>query len=172
MTKQGLVDAVVDVISDRSDCAVLGEPTRGYVETYEIVSRLVVAGIFPDEIGDARRSLQGKVQRAINEELQADNPRIVRLSSKVLDRYPTLKGEQASFYGNTSLYCTPEMFKAAQEAVAIAIAARRQAEKELDNLIVIAESRGLPAPIEVDRRKQVVSYDLEAMAKILDLVGA
>jgi len=178
--QQELVDLAVAVVQENAALAI-SDPDdrwgREYMEAYAVTSVLRDRGLIdhPDlssrdsHIRDrGRKSLEGRVKRALDAECSKPDTRLVRCSS--LDTptggYPRLNGTRRGLHGQAVGYTTPECFALATRAVE---AAQNQAAREaakMDALLERAKRAGMPEPLKA--WTDGVTFDRDAFETIIN----
>jgi hypothetical protein len=184
MTKEQLIDAAVEVVRERAAQALAGTTERGeYIEAYQVSSALEDSGLLPalppsrDTAAreKARRSLDGKVKRLLDEAAAQPEPRILRFSSKDQppEGYPRLDGAPRGLYGQAVGYTTPEVYEQACRAVAEARQRVEDERTEFAALIDRAQTLGLPQPVKARYSGPTsATYDLDGFRALVEFVEA
>jgi hypothetical protein len=176
LTKQQLIDAAVEIVQERAADALAGvEYASEYIEAHAVTARMQGSGLIshPDaESRDynvrekARKSLEAKVKRLLDEEAAKPDARILRFSTTNDRLLPRLDGTRRDLYGMAVAYTTPELHQRAGQAVEDLQVRVRQEEDETEGMLRHAKDLGLPEPVSADRSG--VTFDREGFQAILD----
>lgn len=174
-TKQELIDAAVAVVVARTEEALRGDPHsreyvgREYIEAYAVATALRESGMISHPDTDsrdhnyrerARKALDSKVKRLLDEEVAKPNARILRFSSRDQQLgLPRLNGMRRRLSGNAVGYTTPELYERAQQATATFQEQQLAQATAMVLLLARATAAGLPEPLKSDSRTVTYGYD-------------
>lgn len=179
MIRDELRDAAVAVVQERAAAALADAEERHvrteYIEAYQVAHVLQGRGLLthPDQDSKswthkeaAHRSIDGKAKRLLDE--AAADGRILRFSSRDVKALPWLDGYPRSLSGNSVGYTTPELYEAAQAAVAAREERERLELEVLTDLLDHADRLGMPKPVKANRT--TVTYDVHGLHDIVRLL--